>query len=126
MNKSLTADYEAQLVNAWESSYKQGLLTLWIFLALHDGPKSLADIRAYLLSASDNTIVADDKSLYRSLRRYYATDMVDFASQPSEHGGPPTKVYSLSVTGQRVLHQFPTRNISVLLHNQQIKELLAP
>lgn len=124
MNTTPSNTYEISLVEAWESTYKQGLLALWIFLSLSDGPKSLAEIRHYLLISSHNTVTADDKSLYRSLRRYYATDMVDFSTKPSENGGPPLKVYSLSLIGQHVLQQFTTRNLPALIHNQQIKEIL--
>lgn len=120
----LTA-YETSLVDAWETTHKQGLLTLWIFLALNESAKSLVDIQTYLQKATGGTISADDKSLYRSLRRYYATEMVDFTTRPSQHGGPPVKLYSLSASGQRVLQQFIIRNLPVLIHNQQIKEILS-
>ncbi len=124
MKNQPTNDYETELIEAWEATYKQGMLTLWIFLALSTSPKSLTAIRTYLHEASDGVITADDKSLYRSLRRYYSADMVDFVTEPSKHGGPPTKIYSLSPTGQRVLQQFVARNLPILIHNQQIKEML--
>lgn len=123
--KSYTVDtYEIELVEAWQATYKQGQLTLWIFLALSDSPKSLIDIRQYLEDASNGTVSANDKSLYRSLRRYYAASMVNFATIPSQRGGPPSKLYSLSPVGQRVLTEFIHRNLPVLIHNQQIKEIL--
>lgn len=118
------SEYEQNLVDSWEATYKQGQLTMWVLLSLYESPKTLPAIRAYLQEASQGTMKADDKSLYRSLRRYYAAEMVNFVDQPSKNGGPPTKLYSLSEIGLRVLHQFIHRNLSVQQENKQIKEIL--
>lgn len=121
---SINQEYEQQLIDAWEAVYKQGQLTLWIFLALGQSPKTIADIKEYLNTHTSGTLSADDKSIYRSLRKYYDTEMVDSVSKPSERGGPPLKVYSLTPIGHRVLENFVKRNVSILITNKQIKELL--
>lgn len=116
--------YEQELIESWEANYKQGQLTLWIFLALHQSPKTVKNIQEYLDSSSNSTMTADDKSLYRALRKYIDTNMVDSTQSPSDKGGPPVKVYSLTGLGSRVLEKFIKRNITVIVNNYQIKELL--
>ncbi len=111
-------------MEAWESSYKQGQLTLWIFLALAESAKTTAEIKTYVEAATEGTLTADDKSLYRSLRRYYDAEMVNFTSQPNPKG-PATKLYSLSDIGRYLLGRFVRRNISILITNPQIKEILS-
>ncbi len=111
-------------MEAWEASYKQGQLTLWVFLALAESPKTTAEIKVYVESATDGALTADDKSLYRSLRRYYQAEMVDFALQPNPKG-PATKLYSLSEIGKYLLRRFVRRNIPILITNPQIQEILA-
>jgi DNA-binding PadR family transcriptional regulator len=125
MNEQALSTYENELIESWESTYKQGQLTLWIFLALYESPKPLAELRNYLSEASDYTISADDKSLYRSLRRYTAARMTDFTNIPSENGGPPSKCYELTEIGRRVLREFVQRNLPVQIENKQIKEILS-
>lgn len=116
--------YEESLIESWEAVYKQGQLTLWIFLALYESPKTTAQIKQYLIDKSLATINADDKSLYRSLRRYYDTNMVDHKPRPSKNGGPPMKQYFLTPIGRAVLYEFVNRNISILVNNPQVKEIL--
>lgn len=98
-------------------------MTLWIFLALAESPKTTAEIKAYVESATKGTLTADDKSLYRSLRRYYDAEMVNFVSRPSSKG-PATKLYSLSDIGRHLLGRFVRRNIRILITNPQIKEII--
>jgi DNA-binding PadR family transcriptional regulator len=125
MEATNSTQYEQDLLDAWEASYKQGQLTLWIFLALFDSPKSVGDIRDYLETATSGTLSADDKSLYRSLRRYYETEIVDFTLHPNPKRGPATKVYSLTPLGRQLLTRFVARNIALLANNHQLKEILS-
>lgn len=97
---------------------------MWVFLALAEGAKTTAEIKMYVEKVTNQTLTADDKSLYRSLRRYYDAEMVDFITQPSTKG-PASKLYSLSSIGHSVLVQFVHRNISILITNPQIKEILS-
>ncbi len=36
---------QKELLNAWEETYKKGQLTLWIFLALKEGPKYVNELQ---------------------------------------------------------------------------------
>ena len=107
--------YEITLLEGWEDIYKKAQLTLWILLALKDSPKAMADIKAFIQQRTNNTITADDKSMYRALRRFKDADIVSFVAESSA-SGPDKKVYSLSITGGRLLQAFLHRNVhSVLL-----------
>jgi DNA-binding PadR family transcriptional regulator len=50
--------------------------------------------------------------------------MVDFTSQPNPKG-PATKLYQLNDIGRHLLGRFVRRNISILITNPQIQEILA-
>jgi DNA-binding PadR family transcriptional regulator len=93
-------------------------------LALAESPKTTAAIKTYVETATSGMLTADDKSLYRSLRRYYDTEMVDYTLQPNPKG-PATKLYALSAIGRRLLDRFVTRNMCTLINNPQIQEILA-
>lgn len=115
--------YENQLLESWENVYKQGQLTLWIFLSLYEGEKTVSEIAAYIEERTDKNLSADPKSLYRSLRRYYDTDMVEYTLKPSDKG-PNSKIYKLSDTGNRLLTTFVKRNIEKLIINNEIKGII--
>ncbi|HEX5447751.1 MAG TPA: hypothetical protein VFW90_00940, partial [Candidatus Saccharimonadales bacterium] len=66
---------------------------------------------------------ADDQSMYRALRRYYDTELVDFRQEPGK-GGPDLKIYSLSDVGAKVLDHFTKRNILDVFFKPQIKSLI--
>lgn len=114
--------YEEQLLSGWEEVYKRGQLTLWILLALYDGPKHMAVIKEYIVSRSLNALTADNQSMYRALRRYYETDVVTFENQPVSNA-PDRKVYRLTTTGTHLLEEFVARNISPLLDLPIIREM---
>jgi DNA-binding PadR family transcriptional regulator len=116
-------DYERKLLEGWEEVFKRGQLTLWIMLALKDGPKHMAEIKQFISEATKGTLSADDKSLYRALRRYYDTELVDFSNEPGR-GGPELKVYSLTEVGRNVLAEFTKRNITDVLFKPSIKSLI--
>jgi len=118
MNKLTT--YEQQLLQGWEEIYKRGQLTLWIFLALQDGPKHMAAIKEHIKIQTNGTVGADDQSMYRALRRYYETELVTY-SKSATLNGPDRKVYELTSTGQNVLKSFIERNVKALLNQDFIK-----
>lgn len=122
MSKALSK-YELTLLDGWEEMYKKGQLTLWILLALKDCPKHMAEIKVFISKATQNTLSADDKSMYRALRRYYDADMIDFTNVPSING-PDLKVYRLTEVGGRVLAEFINRNITSVFHNPRTIKLL--
>jgi DNA-binding PadR family transcriptional regulator len=63
--------YEKTLLEGWEDTAKKGHLTLWILLALKDGSKHMAVVKTFITTATNGLLEADDKSMYRALRRYY-------------------------------------------------------
>jgi PadR family transcriptional regulator, regulatory protein PadR len=116
-------NYERKLLDGWEDVFKKGQLTLWIMLALKDGPKHMSEIKQFIHQATNGTLSADDQSMYRALRRYYDTELVDFKQEPGK-GGPELKIYSLSHVGRNVLEIFIKRNILDVFFKPQIKSLI--
>ena len=116
-------DYEKKLLEGWEEVYKKGQLTLWIMLALKNGEKHMAEIKSFMENSTNNSLTADDKSLYRSLRRYYDVEMIDFTNQPSE-SGPDKKLYRLTDSGRKILERFIERNISSVFYKDQVIKLI--
>ncbi|HSW78704.1 MAG TPA: PadR family transcriptional regulator [Candidatus Babeliales bacterium] len=114
--------YERKLLEGWEEVFKKGQLTLWIMLALKDGPKHMSEIKEFIYRATNGSLSADDKSMYRALRRYYDTELVEYEERPGK-GGPDLKVYSLSSVGSKVLDAFVKRNIVDVYFNKKVKEL---
>src|SRR5215207_3331992 len=96
------SNYEQELLKGWEEIYKKGQLTFWILLALKDGPKHMAQIKAFIRQHTNYTIMADDQSMYRALRRYHAAEMIDFTTEPGQ-SGPDRKIYRLAPIGAHVL-----------------------
>ena len=111
-----------ELLNAWEETYKKGQLTLWIFLALKEGPKYVNELQETIELFSKGTIRAEEQSLYRTLRKFYHLKMVDFSSGKG-HKGPDRKYYHLTPLGQSLLQSFIERNI-LLFFEDPLKELL--
>jgi PadR family transcriptional regulator PadR len=114
--------YEQKLLDGWEEVFKKGQLTLWIMLALKDGPKHMADIKQFIHSATNGTLSADDKSMYRALRRYYDAELLDFTTKSGN--GPDLKIYSLTKIGHKVLSNFIKRNITTVFYEPAIKQLI--
>ena len=100
------------LLDQWESVYKRGLLTFWLLLLLHERPMYVFEMGQELLDASLGTITADEKSLYRALRRFEATGLVESTWQPSEVG-PRRRYYHLTELGTELLRRFVQRNLLV-------------
>ncbi len=119
--------YSEQVVEAWEETYKKGLLTFWILLALHRGPKHVRQIKQYIEKEITTNLTVDEKSLYRSITRFKKMNLITSEDVPSEKGGPALKVYSLAPPGDAALKLFYERNIeSVFLSNkfnEETKEL---
>lgn len=115
--------YEQSLLRGWEDVYKKGQLTFWILLALKDGPKHMAEIKQFIAEQTHDTLVADDKSMYRALRRYRSAEMIVFKSAPG-NGGPERKIFALASAGSRVLAAFCERNIIPVFYQSNIEKLI--
>lgn len=98
------------LLDQWESVYKKGLLTFWLLLLLHERPMYAFEMGEQLTRVSQGTVTADEKSLYRALRRFEAIDLVASTWQPSDVG-PRRRYYELTPLGLQLLRRFTERNI---------------
>ncbi len=115
--------YERQLLEGWEAVFKKGQLTMWIMLALKHKPQHMAAIKDFISHATNGALTADDKSMYRALRRYREVEMIDY-KEAAGTNGPDLKVYFLTETGQRILAAFVERNITSVFFKPYVKELL--
>ena len=100
------------LLDQWESVYKKGLLSFWVLLLLHERPSYVFEMGQQLSAISRGSISADEKSLYRALRRFEAMGVVESSWQPSEVG-PRRRYYALTDLGGELLRQFTQRNILI-------------
>jgi len=116
-------DYEQKLLEGWEDVYRKGQLSLWILLALKDGPKYMSEIKSFIEDTTAHTISADDKSMYRALRRYDSAALIEFTLEPNA-SGPDRKIYSLTDTGGNVLAAFVERNITNVLYQSTVRNLI--
>lgn len=116
-------DYEQRLLEGWEEVFKKGQLTMWIMLALKDGPKHMAEIKQFIADSTIGSLSADDQSMYRALRRYNDAEMINFTTTPGD-GGPDRKVYALSTIGVRVLDVFTKHNIVDVFYKPSIRKLI--
>lgn len=116
-------NYEDTLLAGWEDVHKKGQLSLWIFLSLKDGPKHMGQMKTFIESMTRSTITADDKSMYRALRRFHDTDVISYTQVASE-SGPDHKVYQLTPIGKKLLKRFVGRNFTDVLLRPDVQDLL--
>jgi len=100
------------LLDQWESNYKKGLLTFWLLLLLHERSMYVFEMGQALINASQGTIAADGKSLYRALRRFERIGLVESRWQASEVG-PRRRYYHLTGLGTELLRRFVRRNLLI-------------
>jgi DNA-binding PadR family transcriptional regulator len=105
-------ELSGQLLEAWEETHKKGQLTLWIFLALRDGPKYVSEIKAFIETNTSQTIICEEQSLYRALRKFQQVEMTSFNPGKGD-GGPDRKYYYLTPMGEDILDSFIERNIKL-------------
>jgi len=99
-----------ELLAQWEGNYKKGLLTFWMLLLLHEKPMYALEMGPAVAHASRETIVADDNSIYRALRRFEGLGLVSSTLQDSDLG-PRRRYYELTALGRELSRQFIRRNI---------------
>jgi PadR family transcriptional regulator, regulatory protein PadR len=111
------------LLQGWEDVFKKGQLTLWIMLALKDGDKHMAVIKAFINQATEGNLSADDRSMYRALGRYNKAGLIDFKIENND-SGPDRKVYRLTPMGRDLLGAFLERNITNVFYKPSIRKLI--
>ena len=119
---SNSQNYKNDLLTSWEETYKKGLLTFWLLLSLRDNRLYIGEIKDFIKSATKGTISCEDQSIYRSLRKYYDLEMVDFELREG-HKGPNRKHYFLTELGRELLQEFTERNINLFL-DKEISDLI--
>lgn len=115
--------FEKKLLDGWEDVYKRAQLTLWILLALKAGPKHMATIKEFVLQETNGLLEADDKSMYRALRRFNDVEMVTYKIEKNKNG-PDRKKYHITDTGLEVLNAFAKRNVLAVFFKPSVKRLL--
>ncbi len=113
---------EKDLLSNWEGVYKKGLLSLWILLSLNNKEMSMSEIKDFINDITDDYLLVDDNSIYRSLRKFYTLEIVDFAMKPNSKG-PDIKIYKLSKSGEKILKAFIQRNIISIYYKDKINLL---
>jgi len=116
-------NYELKLLKSWEEVYKKGQLSLWVMLALKDGPKHMAAIQELISACAGESLQANDQSIYRALRRYYDLDIIKYRNEPG-NSGPDRKIYFLSEVGNHILQEFLIRNVIEVFYKPRVKELI--
>ena len=115
-------NYKAELLTSWEETYKKGQLTFWILLALRNKPLYVSEIKDFIESVTNGTISCEEQSIYRSLRKHYDFEIVDYELRQGQKG-PDRKYYFLSMIGKELLQEFIERNISIL-YNKTLTDLI--
>ena len=101
-----------ELLNAWEETYKNGQLTLWVFLALKEERKCVEEIKEFVERMSEGTMSCEEQSLYRNLRKFQHLEIVAYESKKVSKG-PDRKYYYLTETGDELFKRFVERNILI-------------
>ena len=66
-----------ELLAQWEETYKKGLLSFWLLLLLSKRRAYPYEINKAIRELSQNTISADENSIYRALNRLTQSGVVD-------------------------------------------------
>lgn len=114
--------YKSTLLSNWEDVFKQGLLTFWLFVAIKDVERDVADIKKAIEKLTEGSYVTSEQALYRVLRKHYDLELVDYREVPSANG-PKKKLYSLSDLGHELLREFTQRNICLFMQ-PDVQELM--
>lgn len=102
----------SELLPKWEESFKKGLLSFWILFSLTQRSMYAYEMKSEILKFSQGSISAEDNSIYRALRRFIDTGLIDSEFQTSPNG-PARKYFSLTDLGTELLRQFIERNLLV-------------
>ena len=103
------------LLAQWEDTYKKGLLSFWLLLLLAQRKAYPYEMKDAIAEISRHTIIAEENSIYRALRRLAESGIVGSEVQPSETG-PDRRYFYLTPLGKELLAAFTERNIRVFQH----------
>jgi len=110
------------LLAQWEDVYKKGLLSFWLLLLLAQRRAYPYEMKEAIAEISQNTILAEENSIYRALRRLAESVIVGSEVQPSDTG-PNSRYFFLTPLGRELLAAFTERNIR-LFHHPEVVLLL--
>ena len=116
--------YAQKILEGWEEVVKKGQLTFWILLSLKDGEKTMRDMTAFIESVTHGTITADEKSMYRAVRRFEDIGLIQSTKEKGRQG-PDIKVLSLTDYGHSVLSAFIQRNIMPIYLSEEFKRIVS-
>lgn len=100
------------LLDQWEEVYKKGLLSFWVLLLLAQRNAYPYEMKAAIAEMSQDTISAEDNSIYRALKRLAQSGIVDSELRPSDTG-PSRRYFYLTPLGRDLLAAFIARNIKI-------------
>lgn len=111
-----------ELLQQWEEVYKRGLLSFWILLLLNEREMYAYEMGEAIKAMSGGTMEADDNSVYRALRRFADSGLIDSEKRNSEVG-PPRRYFWLTPLGRRLLARFIERNVLVFQQPHVLKAI---
>lgn len=110
------------LLEQWEEIYKRGLLSFWILLLLNQREMYAYEMGDAISKMSGGTIRADDNSIYRALRRFADTELIESQRRPSDLG-PPRRYFWITELGRELLGRFIQRNILLFREPHVVKAI---
>ncbi len=111
----MESDRVDALLAQWEGAYKKGLLTFWLLLLLAQRKAYPYEMKAAIQVLSQDSIRAEENSIYRALRRLAQSGIVDSELRPSETG-PDRRYFFITDVGRELLERFTQRNIQIFQH----------
>ena len=101
-----------ELLSQWAEVYKKELLSFWILLLLHREEMYAYEMTAVIAEMSQETVIVDEKSVYRALKRFEENQIIQSTLRKSDMG-PPRRYFRLTNMGRALLIKFCQRNILV-------------
>lgn len=123
MDHNELSQYDQDIVSSWQEVTKRSQLTLWILLVLHRGAGDMACIKEGVEALSCGVVSADDKSMYRALRRFEDIELIESRAEKSPNG-PDKKVFTLTGRGGRVLRAYIKECIEPTYLNTNVVALM--
>ncbi len=118
--------YEKTILDGWELSFRKSQLSLWLLLALRQKDMGVVPIKEFLADRTNGRVFADDKSVYRALRRLAEAGLIDYQEIESQGRGPKTKLFSITKLGSKITAEFLDRNIMQVYFAHKNFDLFGP